>query len=228
LADPSVTFIVPALNEAANLEAAVAGIRAAAGRVERRQVLIFDDGSTDGTGTLADRLAAEDKDVRVVHNRRTMGLGYNYFRGIELAEGEYSVMVPGDGEIPREALEPLLARAGEADLVIPHMTGSEARPLGRRLLSRGFTGLMNLLFGLRLRYYNGPCLLRTELVRKVKLRTHGFAYMAAILVTLLRAGHTHVEVAIPLKYRRHGGSKALRPGNILSVLGTVLRLRLQA
>lgn len=217
--------VVPALNEEENLEPTVRDVlRALDERGLAGRVLVFDDGSTDRTGWAADRLAARDPRVVAVHNPRTMGLGYNYFRGVELATEDYVLMVPGDNEVPYAAVRELLAHAGKADLVIPTLSGQEARPLGRRLLSRSFVGLLNLLFGLRIRYYNGPCLLRRELVSSTPIRTHGFAYMAAILVWLLSRGHSYVEPTIPLQYRQTGASKALRIRNILSVLSTLAEL----
>lgn len=232
MAEPSIAVVVPALNEEANLEAAVRDVlRAIDERSVRGRVLVFNDGSTDGTRAVADRLAAADSRVVAIHNPATMGLGFNYFSGVERATEDYVLMVPGDNEIPYAAVRELLACLGRADLVIPFMTGSEARPWGRRVLSRAFVALLNGLFGLGIRYYNGPCVLRRELVLKTPIRTHGFAYMAAILVWLLRHGHSYVEPAIPLQYRRTGSSKALRPKNIVSVLGTLAdlfwRLRLR-
>lgn len=225
---PSVAFVVPALNEEANLEPTVRGIlKALEGRPNPGRILVFDDGSTDATGALADRLAAADPRVRALHNGRTMGLGYNYFHGLELASEDYVMMVPGDNEIPETAIQILLDQLGKADLIVPYLTGSEARPWGRRLVSRAFVMTLNLLFGLSLKYYNGPCLLKRALVLSVPVRTEGFAYMAAILVTLLGEGHSYVEVAIPLQFRSHGSSKAVRWKNIASVLGTLWRLLVQ-
>ena len=219
---PSVAFVVPALNEQENLEAAIEDITRALGTpAPAHRIYIFNDGSTDATGRVADGLAAKNKAVTVVHNERNMGLGYNYFRGVELAGEDYVMMVPGDAEIPEPAIRPILRELGRADLVIPYMPDSAARPLSRRLVSSAFTQFINVLFGQRIKYYNGPVLLRRDLVKGVGIRTQGFAYMAAILVTLLKAGHSYVEVAIPLQYRRSGNSKAVTLKNITSVLRTI-------
>lgn len=218
----SVAFIVPALDEEENIRAsAMACLNSAERAGVPGRVYIFDDGSKDRTGAIADELAASDKRVRVVHNPRTMGLGYNWWKGVDVSEEDYVLFIPGDNEIPEEAIIVLLGQAGKADLIIPSLTGQEARPLLRRIVSRSYTLFLNALFGLHVKYFNGPCMLRRKLVQQVRVRTSGFAYMSAILVTLLKRGHSHVELVLPLKYRQHGRSKAVNLKNIFTVVGTL-------
>ncbi len=218
----TLSVIVPALNEEGNLAAAVRTILdAISDRFEDFELLIFDDGSTDRTGAIADELAAANPRIRVIHNPRNMGFGYNYTHGVQLARMEYVTMFPGDNEIPGEAIQSILSAVGAADIVAPYISTPAVRAWSRRVISAAFVSLVNLLFGLRLRYFNGPCVHRWVLLRVVPMRTHGFAYMAAILVRLIRSGHTYVEVAMPLQARQHGRSKAFRLKNILSVLRTL-------
>ena len=222
---PRVSFIVPCLNEEANLEATVQDIRAAARDAALTfEILVIDDASWDATGRIADRLAAEDPHVLALHNAQRRGLGANYFIGVDKAQGEFVMMVPGDHEIPLPAIATVLAELGKADMIIPYMTNLHTRPLARRLISIAFTRFSNVLFGLSLKYYNGPCLLRTRLVQGVTLRSEGFAYAAAVLVLLQRAGATYREVPISLLYRQHGRSNAVTWKNIRSIIQVLWRL----
>ena len=103
--DPSITVIVPALNEEGNIRDTVtSALSALSERFPRHEILIFDDGSTDRTGETADSLVAEYPGVRVIHNEKTRGLGYCYRTGARLASCEYVVMVPGDNEHPADSL----------------------------------------------------------------------------------------------------------------------------
>lgn len=223
--DHTLSVIIPALNEEGNLAATVTTVLGAIGdRFADYELLIFDDGSTDRTGTIADGLVAGNSHIRVIHNPRNMGFGYNYTRGVQLARMEYVTMFPGDNEIPGEAIQSILDGVGTADIVVPYISSPAVRAWSRRVISAAFVSLINLLFGLRLRYFNGPCVHRRVLLQVVPMRTHGFAYMAAILVRLIRSGHTYVEVPMPLQARQHGRSKAFRPKNILSVLRTLAEL----
>lgn len=223
--DHTLSVIIPALNEEGNLAATVTTVLGAIGdRFADYELLIFDDGSTDRTGTIADGLVAGNLHIRVIHNPRNMGFGYNYTRGVELARMEYVAMFPGDNEIPGEAIRAILVSVGAADIVVPYISTPAVRSWSRRVISAAFVSLVNLLFGLRLRYFNGPCVHRRVLLQAVPMRTHGFAYMAAILVRLICSGHTYVQVPMRLQARRHGRSKAFRPRNILSVLRTLAEL----
>lgn len=220
-----VTFIVPAYNEEENLRPTVEGIEWAAHEAGVDwEVRVVDDASTDRSGAVADDLAAADTKVVVLHNRTNRGLGYNYLAGVAAATGEYVMMVPGDNEIRPETVRNLLRRIGHADIVIPYIANYEARTPGRALLSRLFTIGLNLLFGLRLRYYNGIVIHRTELIRAVPIRTHGFSYQAEALVRLLRSGHSYVQAPMVIKPRDAGASKALRPRNVARVTKSILSL----
>ncbi len=224
---PTISIIVPCLNEAENLRSTVSCIKEAlssSGRFSDYEILIFNDGSTDDTALIATELKEEDSRVRAIHNTRNMGFGYNYTEGVRLAAMEYVMMVPGDNEIPGNAIRSVFSRAGDAELIIPYTANTWVRPLSRRVVSRCFTILMNTLFGLRLRYYNGTCLIKAELLKRTPMTTRGFAYMAAILVRLIRSGASFTEVGVDITQRTSGRSKAFHPGNVFSVLSAILRL----
>ena len=221
----SISVVVPALNEELNLEGTVAEIHAEISKhFPDYEVVVVDDGSTDGTGAIADRLAAADPRVRAVHNGTNRGLGYSYFRGVAEASREYVVMVPGDRENSLEGMTPMWPLLGTADIIAPYTANPEVRPLGRRLFSRFGTGFMNLLFGLRLRYYNGTVVHRLATLRTIQVKSTGFLYQAESLVRLIRRGATVKEVGIVIRARPGGRSKVFKPKNLWSVTCTLLRL----
>lgn len=224
---PSITVIVPCLNEEGNLKGTIDAIKDALSSSKRfsdYEILIFNDFSTDGTGKLAEEIKKKEKGVKVIHNARNMGFGYNYSEGVRRAAMDYVIMVPGDNEIPTEAIKRVISRAGEADCIIPYTANPEVRALSRRVISRVFVVLINTLFGLNVRYYNGTCLLKSSLLKKVPLKTWGFAYMAAILVRLLRSGSSFIEVGVDITARATGKTKAFRIKNILSVANAIFTL----
>ncbi len=222
---PGISVVVPALNEAASLAAAVERCRAAARRhFPDHEIIVIDDGSTDATGRIADELAAADPRIRVVHHDRPRNLGYAYKEGVALARFEHVLMFPGDNEGSDEQLDAVMSRAGQTDIVINYISNPEVRPWSRRVMSRAFVGIMNRLFGLRLRYYNGTVLHRTALVRSVTIHTDSFAYQAEALVKLLRGRHSYVEVGAPIAPRVGGRTKAFRLRNFIDVGRAVCRL----
>jgi glycosyltransferase involved in cell wall biosynthesis len=225
---PTLSVVVPALNEEKNLQEAVKAVYQAMGKkFDAYEILIFNDASTDDTGRIAEGLATQDENIKVIHNPKTMGFGYNIRAGIELARHEYVIMVPGDNEIPTDSIEQLFRHTGTADVVVSYFTNQEIRPLKRQIVSRLYTTILNLLFGLNLRYYNGPCVYRRTVVLKIPPMTGGFAYLASTLIRILKMGHSFVEVGILLGERRHGSSKAITLYNSLVVAKTILLLFLE-
>lgn len=221
----SISVIIPCLNEEENLRNAYQNVVASlAGTAEEYEILIFNDGSSDQTGRVADAIKRDDPKVIVVHNPVNMGFGYNFSKGVSIARLNYVAVIPGDNEITRESIGRIFALVGKADMIVPFTVNMEVRPWGRRLVSRLFTALMNAIFMCELQYYNGPTLHRTDLVRDLDVRTSGFGFQAVMLVKLIRRGHSFCEVDMYLQRKPTYRSSAVRLRNILSVIVTVGRL----
>lgn len=224
---PSISIIVPCFNEEGNLKGTIEAVKGALASVNRfsaHEILVYNDCSTDNTGALADEIAKKEKGVKVIHNPKNMGFGYNFTDGVKRATKDYIIMVPGDNEIPAEAIERVMALAGQADVIIPYTANPEVRPFSRRVISRVFVALINTLFGLNITYYNGTCLVKSRLLKKVPLKTWGFAYMAAILVRLLKSGASYTEVGVDIVQRSSGKTKAFAFKNVVSVVKAILTL----
>ena len=220
----SISIVVTAMNEEGNLEAAVdAVVRAVAPRIPTYEVIIVDDGSTDRTPAIAAALAAANPRIRVHRSPSNLGLGRAYRLGIDLASCEDTSWVAGNGLVPREALEAIFDRVGERDMVISYII-RDARAMNRRLVSRTFTLVMNLLFSVNMRYYTGPCVFKTAVAKQLPARADGSLYVAELLVRLLRVGQSYVEVGLQPLPRASGSTKTFRLRNVLDVFASVLRL----
>jgi glycosyltransferase involved in cell wall biosynthesis len=224
LTTKAITIFVPAFNEAANLEGTVGDVLTATANLDDREVIVVDDGSTDGTGELADELAVRSACVRVLHNPTNFGLAAGYRRALAEARMEYFTFVPGDREVSAQSIKDILGLVGSADVIVPYHANSQARAWHRRLLTRASTALINLLFGFRLRYYQGPCVYRTALARSLRTSTNGFFFLTEMLVQALRRGHSYVEVGLIHQERSYGRSKAVSLRNIGRALATIVRL----
>jgi dolichol-phosphate mannosyltransferase len=221
----TISVIIPALNEVRNLAPAVEQLLAALeGAVDNFEIIIVDDGSTDGTGAVAENLAHTIPQVRALHNARNMGLGYSYARGYRTATMDYLVYVPGDNTWPTPSLMQLFRHLGEADVVTSYATNPQVRPLGRRWVSSAYTAALNLLFSRHLAYFNGLTIYPVAFLRTEPATTLGFGFQAEVLLKALAAGLSYVEVALLIDERAAGKSKAVNVRNILSVAATVMRL----
>jgi dolichol-phosphate mannosyltransferase len=221
----SVTIMVPAYNEEENLEGAVKKYDQIVRKVFRDyELLIFDDSSTDNTGKIADALARKNPHVRVVHNKKNMGLGYNYRTGFQLSKKEYYIQFSGEGDALASSVEKILRQAGKADIIMTFIGNPEIRPWYRRLISASFTLLLNLLFGLKVKYYNCYALHKTKILKQVKMTTNSFAYQAEVLVRLLKSKKKYSYISVPYRAKKTIGSSAFRIKNLIGVFIAVVRL----
>jgi dolichol-phosphate mannosyltransferase len=210
-----VVMVVPTYNERDNLEWIIGRLREAVPDVD---VLVVDDGSPDGTGEVADRIAAADPQVGVVHRDRKAGLGAAYLHGfaVALARG-YDVVgeMDADGSHQPEQLPRLLAALEHADLVIGSRWvpgGSVVNwPLSRKALSVGGNAYARLLLGLTVRDVTaGYRLFRRATLEAIDLssvESTGYCFQTDLAWRTARAGLRIVEVPIEFVERVRGESK---------------------
>lgn len=210
-----VVMVVPTYNEVDNLAWIVGRLRAAEPDVD---VLVVDDASPDGTGTVADELADADPAVQVVHRTSKAGLGAAYLHGFRVAlEAGYDVVgeMDADGSHQPEQLGLLLAALADADLVIGSRWvrgGSVVNwPLRRELLSRGGNLYVRLLLGVPVRDATaGFRLFRRAALEKLDLDTvesTGYVFQTDLVARTLAAGLVVREVPIEFVERVRGDSK---------------------
>jgi dolichol-phosphate mannosyltransferase len=224
----SLSVIITAYNERENLDATVnLVLRSLEGLFTEYEIIIVDDCSTEGTGEVADRLAERNPAVRVLHHPHNLGFAASYRHGVAEAQMRNVGLVTGDNEMRLESVRAIFAAVGTADLVIPYQANQQDRPLVRRTLSRLFTWSVNALFGLRLRYFQGPCVYPTDLAQRLPVTTSGFAALTEMLVRTVKAGHSYVQVPMYVQPRVYGRSTALSLRNVATAAVTVVRLYVQ-
>ncbi|HEV7847256.1 MAG TPA: polyprenol monophosphomannose synthase [Thermoleophilaceae bacterium] len=216
---PGAWLILPTYNEAENVEAIV---RAALGELattgREHTVLVVDDGSPDGTGRIADRLAEELPEVRVLHREAKQGLGRAYLAGFEVAlDGGAELILEMDADFSHDPadLPRLIAAAGAADLVLGsrYVPGGGVQNWGalRRLVSRGGSWYARMLLGVPVRDLTGgfKCFNRRVLERIDLSDVHadGYGFQIELTYMAIRAGFTVAEVPILFRERREGHSK---------------------
>jgi len=220
----NVSIIVPALNEEKHIGNAVKSIIKELDGRSDYEIIIFDDGSTDNTGSIADDLVLSYSQVRVVHHQTPQNLGSCFMEGVELAQGEYAVMWPGDDEIEAHTIKNIFDTLGSADIVTTHTINKVVRKPHRRFISATYTFLINLLFNLRLEYFNGLSLIKVDLIKKLPRISPGFAYMSEILVRLIKSGYSYKEIGMQIKPLKGRESKAFKLRNIRQVVSAISNL----
>jgi dolichol-phosphate mannosyltransferase len=214
-------LILPTYNEAENVEAIVgaAGAVLAQAHPSGHRVLIVDDGSPDGTGQIADRLAAEHEWVSVLHRSEKNGIGPAYLAGFRRAldEGAGFVMeMDSDFSHDPADLARLLAAVRDgADLALGsrYVPGGAVSNWGlvRRIVSEGGSTYARWVLGLRVRDLTGgfKCF-RREVLEAIQfdgVRSRGYAFQVELTYRAVRAGFRVVEVPITFRDRERGQSK---------------------
>lgn len=220
--NPSLSVIVPAYNEEENLSAAITNLLKALKSIKDYEIIIFDDYSSDKTGEIADSLAGKNNRIKVVHNKKNMGFGYNCITGFKIASKEYCTIFPGDNENSWESFAEQVKLIGDAEIITSYTTNQEVRPFKRRLISKAFTKFLNLLFGLNMKYYNGITIYPTKLLKKITVKTYGFTFNAEILIKLVKSGHSYTELGIRINPAKK--TNIFRLKNVSSVIWNVCRL----
>lgn len=227
--------VIPTYEEAESLESIVAAVRES---LPAARVLIIDDSSPDGSGEIADRLAAASEDVEVLHRPAREGLGPAYLAGFRRAlEGGAERIVQMDADFSHDPadLPRLLEAAENADLVVgsryvPGGGVTEWGPL-RRLISRGGGTYARALLGVPVRDLTGgfKCW-RGETLRSIDLDaidSKGYAFQIEMTYRAIRDGRRVVEVPIVFRDRRVGKSKMSR-SIVAEAIWRVPILRLRA
>jgi dolichol-phosphate mannosyltransferase len=210
-----VVMVVPTYNEADNLAWIVGRLRDAQPDVH---VLVVDDSSPDGTGKLAEEMAAADDHVQVLHRTEKGGLGAAYKHGFRVAlDAGYDVVgeMDADGSHQPEQLGRLLAALADADLVIGSRWvrgGSVVNwPRRRELLSRGGNLYVRVLLGVPVRDATaGFRVFRRTALETIDLdavQSTGYVFQTDLVVRCLRAGLRVREVPIEFVERVRGDSK---------------------
>ena len=230
-----VWLVLPTYNEAENLEPLVLAARPQLPSGSR--ILVVDDGSPDGTGEIADRLAAEGDDVDVLHRPDKQGLGPAYVAGFRHAlAGGARLVVQMDADFSHDPADipALLAAAAEADLVLGsrYVDGGSVADWGplRRTISRGGSAYARGVLGVEIRDLTGGFkAIRREVLEAIDLgsiSSLGYAFQVEITYRAVRAGFRVIEVPITFRDRRVGESK-MSGGIVVEAALGVPRMRMR-
>jgi dolichol-phosphate mannosyltransferase len=212
---------MPTFNEAGNIERATSELFKFNPDVS---LLVVDDGSPDGTGQLAEQLAAKDKRISVLHRKDKQGLGAAYIAGFNYAFGmdfDFVVEMDADGSHRAEDLTRLLAICQDNDLVIGsrYVRGGKTQnwPLHRQWLSRGGNIYAKIMLGSKLNDMTaGFRVFRSSFLQGMDLATisaRGYSFQIEMAYRTIQLGGRTAEVPITFVEREIGESKM--SGNIV-------------
>jgi glycosyltransferase involved in cell wall biosynthesis len=202
----SLSVVLPAFNEAGSLEAVVRRVdRELASISPSGEIVVVNDGSSDGTGGLADALQRELPRVRALHHAVNGGYGAAQRTGLRAARCELVCVLPADGQVAPEELRHYLTAADQADVIVGRYRERPDAP-ARRFLSRAYVAVLRLLYGVRLQNVNAPKMYRREQLAGVEITARGGFGDAEIVLQLHGQGRTFHEIDVDCLPRVAGRS----------------------
>jgi glycosyltransferase involved in cell wall biosynthesis len=221
-------------NEQEYVERAIAyGRRAcerliASGDIAEYELIIIDDASTDATPRIADRLAAEDAHVRVVHHPKNRKLGGSMRSGFAAATGDLVLYTDADlpfdmNELPRIVR---LLREYDADIVSAYRFDRTGEGAVRAIYTTVYNALIKAVFGVRVRDINFACkLVRRRVLDHIELQSEGSFIDAELIIRATRSGFDVMQMGVDYFPRTRGESTLSSPSVIVTMLREMVSLR---
>jgi len=205
-----ISVIVPALNEEANILTAINSITRNFEEYEiNGEIIVINDGSTDGTEQLVRDIIKKDEHIKLINHEEPRGLGASFWDGVDYARGDVVVLLPGDNENePREIFR-YYELLEHVDFIIPFVFNREVRSFFRNALSFIYRFIINTTFIVNFNYTNGTVLYRKSVLKKLDSRSNGFFFQTDIIIRLAKKNYLFAEVPYKLKEKGEGKSEAI-------------------
>jgi glycosyltransferase involved in cell wall biosynthesis len=214
-----VSVVVPAYNEEENLSATVAQVARKLDELDTTfEIVIVNDGSTDRTREIAEKLAAADARIRLINHQRNLGPGSGVFTGIEAAEGDFVIFIPADLALDIDELYKYIDASRTCDLVVGIRSDRRDYSAFRKFVSHVNIGLIKLLFGMKERQFNYIHMYRRAMLNRINIESRGVFITAEIMIKARDLGYRLQEVDITYVPRTSGRATC---GSVKVIMETV-------
>lgn len=201
-----VTIFIPAYNEFHSLSRCVEVLLE---KIEELQIhveiLVVDDASQDGTGELAEQIAAREARVRVIHHPHNLGVGGAFQTAIQHARGEWMILIPADLALDTDELNRYFEAADSVDVVVGLRSDFNDYGLLRKMIHYANIALIRGLFGVKLRQFQYISMYRLDMLRSIHIEYwHSAFFLAEVLIKAQFLGYRLKEVEIVYTPRTQG------------------------
>ena len=219
----SISVVVMAFNEWQTLEDVVCELNSELVklRFEEYEIIIVDDGSSDGTEKIADDLRNKYPQVRVIHHDANQGLGGVYRTGFFNAKNDFITFYPADGQFPASNINKFTPLMSDFDLILGYLTNRESSVLAK-LLSKAEKVCFRLAFG-KLPKFQGLFVLRRKVLDLIELKSdgRGWTILMELIIRMSRGRYRIISIPTEMRPRISGKSKV---NNIKTIICSLRQL----
>ncbi|MDX1607687.1 MAG: glycosyltransferase family 2 protein [Candidatus Spechtbacterales bacterium] len=221
-----ISIILPAYDEQENIEKAVEECDKVLPRhLAEYELVLVNDGSSDRTGEIIDKIAEQKLHVKALHHRQNKGLGAAVRTGVENSEYEYIFLSPSDLQFDIAEIKNFIDAAGNADIIAGYRV-SRNYNWYRKMNTRANLLLLTLLFGLRVRDPNWVKLFKRDIFEIAPIRYEGFFWDSQVLIDAQKRGLKIKEIPAGIRDRVAGKASGSSPLRVFKTLLEMLKFRI--
>jgi glycosyltransferase involved in cell wall biosynthesis len=223
--NPVISVLMTALNEENNVKSAISNVLQAFDDFNvDGEVILINDGSTDATQQIVEKIMLDDKRVKIIRHNKPIGVGASFWEGVDNSSGDIAVWFPADNENDPWEIFRYNELLNHVDMVIPFVFNKEVRSVYRNLLSYIYRFIINTTFLVNFNYTNGTVLYRKSILKELDHRSSGFFFQTDVLIRSVKKGYLFAEVPYRLGSRNEGISTAVSFPSLLNVTKGYMKL----
>jgi len=221
----SISFIIPVYNEESNIENTYKNLIKAIKFVKliNYEIIFVNDGSNDNSLKIIKRIIKKNKKNLLINNYKNLGLSLSVFKAMKRAKKEFVWWLPSDDNLNYKEISKVINNYSNLDFILTkHIMN---RPIFREFISNGFTTLVNIIFFLRVPYYNSLFFIKRKILKKIKVKSKSQFWMAELTIKLLRTTNNYEIRTLKLIERKKGTSNIFNFKQFLFTITDLLKFR---
>ena len=220
----NLSIIIPCFNEQKNIKNTLLKILRALSDYKRFEILVIDDGSTDKTKLIVNKLIKLNKKIKLIFLKKNQGVQNAIYIGAKNSKYEYITHFPGDDSFELKGIKNLLSRIGKKDLIVGYRKDYHQKiNFLRLILSKTLISVMRFLTKKNLKDFHGPYVCQTKLLRR-KFRSKRYDGQIEILHYILSKNVSLIEVPVYVRAKTIKDTNVVKLRVCLSFIFTLLRL----
>ena len=221
-----ISFLVACFNEEKNIISTIKEIKKTCKflKIKNYEILVIDDCSNDNSNKVIKKYKKKNQFVKLIENKNNLGYGGSIKKAAKFSIKKYIIWVPGDNAHKRNQLIKIIKNYKNYDVISTYYTNTESRNKFRRIFTETYTPLLNLIFGLKLPYYNGVTLIKKSIFNNLKIYTDSHNFSVEMWVKLKLFYNLKIKFVPTLLDERLKGANAFKLKNSIRVLINTLRL----